>query len=157
MPQFKKAKSSNWIESDQFNDFASDKFEENPVTEPNKAAKGRKRPRENNNTLKDTKSFSLPQLPEDQPPPLVKNSLDSTKLWIYNHVPTSIDDLAVNNKKIDEVRSWLLDSIDKGGILVLSGPAGSGKTATLNALATSLQMSVKEWVNPVEQIGFKSV
>ena len=156
MPQFKKAKSSNWIESDQFGDFASDKFEENPVTEPNKAVKGRKRPRENNNTLKDTKSFSLPQLPEDQPPPLVKNSLDSTKLWIYNHVPTSIDDLAVNNKKIDEVRSWLLDSIDKGGILVLSGPAGSGKTATLNALATSLQMSVKEWVNPVEQIGFKS-
>ena len=39
MPQFKKAKSSNWIESDQFNDFPSDKFEENPVTEPNKAVK----------------------------------------------------------------------------------------------------------------------
>ena len=84
MPQFKKAKSSNWIESDQFDDFASDKFEENPITEPNKAVKGRKRPRENNNTLKDTKSFSLPQLSEDQAPPLVTNSLDSIKLWIYN-------------------------------------------------------------------------
>ena len=82
MPQFKKAKSSNWIESDQFSDFASDKFEENPVTEPKKAVGGRKRLRENIKMLKDTKSFSVPKLPEDQPPPLVKNSLDSTKLWI---------------------------------------------------------------------------
>ena len=42
MPQFKfeRAKLSNWIESDQFVDFASDKFEENLVTEQKRAIGG---------------------------------------------------------------------------------------------------------------------
>ena len=121
MPQFKKAKSSNWIESDQFGDFSGEKS----ISQPNKSGAGaRKRLRENNNTLKNTpaKSFSVPQLPnrecdeENEPPPLVKNSSyrDPTELWIHSHVPSSVDDLAVNKKKIDEVRSWLQESDDKG-------------------------------------------
>ena len=119
MPQFKKAKSSNWIESNQFGDFSRDKFDEN--SEPHKTTGARKRPRENN-TLKNVpaKSFSVPQLPnrdfdENQPPPLVKNSsFDPTELWIHRHVPSSVEDLAVNKKKIDEVRSCLQDLVSTG-------------------------------------------
>ena len=125
MPQFKKAKSSNWIESDQFGDFSGEKS----ISQPNKSgAGGRKRPRENNNTLKNTpaKSFSVPQLPnrecdeENEPPPLVKNSsFDPTELWIHRHVPSSVEDLAVNKKKIDEVRSCLQELVSTGQLIMI--------------------------------------
>lgn len=35
-----------------------------------------------------------------------------------------------------------------GSILLLTGPTGAGKTATVNVLASELGFEVQEWLNP---------
>ena len=123
MPNFKKAKSSNWIESDQFGDFASSNVAENGFELPKNTEAGsrkRGRARENNNTLKNppTKSLSVPHLQDEDAgnlgPPHLPGSSSHSDLWIHKHQPASVEDLAVNNKKVEEVRRWLLDSAGKG-------------------------------------------
>ena len=34
-------------------------------------------------------------------------------------------------------------------MLLLTGPAGSGKTATVEVLASELGLELQEWINPV--------
>ncbi|KAK9883295.1 hypothetical protein WA026_001476 [Henosepilachna vigintioctopunctata] len=70
--------------------------------------------------------------------------------------PKVVSDLAVHSKKIEEVKLWLENVFSKQrdnhtAILLLSGPTGSGKTATLNVLCKDLDISISEWVNPVDQ------
>ena len=119
MPNFKKAKSSNWIENDQFGDFDACKDEPSAKT-PRKTVLGRKRARDNNNTLKKnhtpTKSFSVPELAVDQErgQAPASGSLDPSELWIQRHHPASVEELAVNTKKIGEVRTWLANSVRSG-------------------------------------------
>lgn len=43
---------------------------------------------------------------------------------VARHIPQSVSDLAVNVKKVEEVRHWLRDRLGKRGLLVLTGPAG---------------------------------
>ena len=38
-------------------------------------------------------------------------------------------------------------------MLLLTGPPGCGKTATLQALAKDMDFSVLEWINPVTDTG----
>lgn len=57
----------------------------------------------------------------------------------------------MNPKKVSEVRSWLehvLDGFSKKRLLVLNGSAGTGKTATINALSKELGFEILEWKNP---------
>ncbi|KAN0063243.1 RFC checkpoint protein Rad17 [Thecaphora frezii] len=77
-----------------------------------------------------------------------------TALWCDKHAPTTAADLAVHKNKVQAVRRWLTESLSgKPGLakyrrlLVLTGPAGSGKTATLRALsaATELDFELLEW------------
>lgn len=158
MPNFKKVKSNNWIESDQFGDFDS---RENDETITKKT--GRKRIRENNNDLKSTptKTSSVPNFYADDRRSevtefSVPNSQNSGELWINKHHPNSVEVLAVNNKKVEEVTNWILHSCSQGGILILSGPPGAGKTATVSAIAKNFDISLKEWVNPIEQVNFNN-
>ncbi|XP_068728111.1 cell cycle checkpoint protein RAD17-like isoform X2 [Montipora capricornis] len=62
-------------------------------------------------------------------------------------------ELAVHKKKVAEVRSWLLDNLSckqgSSAVLLLTGPAGSGKTATMEVLASELGLELQEWINPV--------
>ena len=121
MPSFKKAKSNNWIESDQFGDFDAAKDEPTTTKSPRKTpAGGRKRNRENNNTIKQgpSKAYSVPETALDQDRMAAQDSsvLDPSQLWIQRHHPASVEELAVNTKKIDEVRSWLVGSVNKGNV-----------------------------------------
>ena len=119
MPNFKKVKSTNWIESDQFGDFNC--METNEETMSKKT--GRKRVRGNNNDLKSTptKSKSVPLIStdenrlQDNPFPRPKQQISgSGELWINKHHPDSVESLAVNNKKVEEVTNWLLESCSQG-------------------------------------------
>ena len=166
MPSFRKVKSNNWLESEnQFGDFSSVKEGDDggggheskrPV-----GGAGKKRPRENNNSLSKApgKSFSAADIDnvDATSSPLTKRNMSSSELWISRHQPASVDDLAVNKKKVEEVRSWVSSSVSgSGGILLLTGPAGAGKTATLTMLARNMKLEVREWVNPVEQVHFNT-
>ncbi|KAJ7545123.1 hypothetical protein O6H91_09G107900 [Diphasiastrum complanatum] len=76
-------------------------------------------------------------------------------LWVDKYAPTSLDDLIVNSKKVNEVQKWLeshlgnVSSSDSGGrVLVLNGPAGSGKSAVVRVLARVMGFDLCEWATP---------
>uniref|UniRef100_A0A669QLQ0 Cell cycle checkpoint protein RAD17 n=1 Tax=Phasianus colchicus TaxID=9054 RepID=A0A669QLQ0_PHACC len=75
--------------------------------------------------------------------------------WVDKYKPETQNDLAVQKKKIEEVETWLKMHIfqrqpKQGGcVLLLTGPAGCGKTATIQILAKDLGVQVQEWTNPI--------
>ncbi|XP_072244679.1 cell cycle checkpoint protein RAD17 [Leuresthes tenuis] len=70
--------------------------------------------------------------------------------WVDRYSPRSQVELAVHKKKIEEVESWMRahTNVSKGGILILTGPAGCGKTATVQVLSLELGIRVQDWTNP---------
>lgn len=85
--------------------------------------------------------------------PVVKKLKRDEDLWLEKYKPKSEVELAVHKKKVAEVRSWLLDHLTckqpSNAILLLTGPAGVGKTATMHVLASELGFELQEWINPV--------
>ncbi|GIJ90808.1 cell cycle checkpoint protein rad17 [Aspergillus pseudoviridinutans] len=76
---------------------------------------------------------------------------DTEKLpWAQKYSPINLNELAVHKKKIADVQSWLSDALRayEKKLLVLRGPAGSGKTTTLSLLSDKLGFDVLEWKNP---------
>ncbi|KAK6513690.1 Cell cycle checkpoint protein rad17 [Arthrobotrys conoides] len=74
-----------------------------------------------------------------------------TQIWADKYAPTSTADLAVHKRKIDDVKNWLevvFNGVSSKRLLVLSGPSGTGKTATITALANELDFDVLKWENP---------
>ncbi|XP_030367356.1 cell cycle checkpoint protein RAD17 isoform X5 [Strigops habroptila] len=75
--------------------------------------------------------------------------------WVDKYKPETQNDLAVQKKKIEEVESWLKMHIlqrqpkQRGSVLLLTGPPGCGKTATIQILAKDLGVQVQEWINPI--------
>ncbi|OAG37595.1 hypothetical protein AYO21_08203 [Fonsecaea monophora] len=71
--------------------------------------------------------------------------------WADRYGPTSLEELVVHKKKVADVQNWLqakLDGRNNQKLLVLKGPAGSGKTTTLGLLAQSLGLQLVAWHNP---------
>ncbi|KAJ5772799.1 Checkpoint protein Rad17/Rad24 [Penicillium paradoxum] len=71
--------------------------------------------------------------------------------WAQRFAPASLDELAVHKKKVSDVQHWLEDvfaSRRAERLLVLRGPAGSGKTTTVSLLSESLGYDIIEWKNP---------
>ncbi|XP_039401054.1 cell cycle checkpoint protein RAD17 isoform X1 [Mauremys reevesii] len=75
--------------------------------------------------------------------------------WVDKYKPGTQNELAVHKKKIEEVESWLKAQIFQrqpkqgGSVLVLTGPPGCGKSATIQILAKELHVQVQEWTNPI--------
>ncbi|EPQ51476.1 hypothetical protein GLOTRDRAFT_48731, partial [Gloeophyllum trabeum ATCC 11539] len=82
------------------------------------------------------------------------------KLWLEMYEPTSEADLAVHKKKVEDVRQWLAEAFEGGPsgklrkyrrLLVLSGPAGAAKTATMRVLSREIGFEILEWQNAVSE------
>ena len=74
--------------------------------------------------------------------------------WSERYKPNSEQELAVNKKKVEEIRNWLLNCLSReqpSKILLLDGPSGSGKTACLLVIAAELGVEIKEWINPLTE------
>ncbi|KAG8628138.1 hypothetical protein KVT40_004011 [Elsinoe batatas] len=80
--------------------------------------------------------------------------------WMERFGPASLEELAVHNKKVKDVRALLEESLSARGrprLIVLKGSAGTGKTTTIQLLAKSMDLGIKEWRNPVNvDIGSES-
>ncbi|XP_071481845.1 cell cycle checkpoint protein RAD17-like [Diadema antillarum] len=110
----------------------------------NQGAAGRKRPRKEEEKL--SQSWSQ-----------WKKHLEG-QTWADRHCPHTLADLAVHKKKIQEVEDWLCFhmkqnrqpvSRSQAPLLLLTGQAGVGKTATIRVLADKLGLELQEWSNPV--------
>lgn len=73
--------------------------------------------------------------------------------WAENFAPQSIDHLAVHTKKVEEIREWIKKwelNRNNGCVLLLTGPPGSGKTATLRLIAKEFDFDISEWIVPLD-------
>ncbi|KAJ5112950.1 hypothetical protein N7456_001484 [Penicillium angulare] len=71
--------------------------------------------------------------------------------WAQRFGPSNLDELVVHKRKVGDVGSWLEDAFAgrcRERLLVLRGPAGSGKTTTISLLSESLGFDIIEWRNP---------
>ncbi|XP_042910373.1 uncharacterized protein [Parasteatoda tepidariorum] len=60
------------------------------------------------------------------------------------------EELAIHKKKVSEVQVWIQTATNKQNkecFLILSGPPGVGKTATVKALSKSLDIELFTWSN----------
>lgn len=73
------------------------------------------------------------------------------RTWPEKYAPQTVEALALNRTKVKEVRTWLESVLGRSSrkrVLVLKGAAGTGKTATVNALAKEMGVEILEWRNP---------
>ncbi|PLB48576.1 Rad17-domain-containing protein, partial [Aspergillus steynii IBT 23096] len=100
-----------------------------------------------------SKRFILPSGPDDKvDTPLFDNIGNDSTPWAQRFQPLNLDELAVHKKKVSDVRGWLEASFmgsDRSRLLVLRGPAGSGKTTTVSLLSRALNFDILEWKNPL--------
>ncbi|EQL37574.1 hypothetical protein BDFG_01157 [Blastomyces dermatitidis ATCC 26199] len=72
--------------------------------------------------------------------------------WAEEYAPANLDELVVNKRKVSDVQRWLVDVFggkSKQRVLVLRGPAGSGKSTTISLLSKALGFEIVEWKNPL--------
>ncbi|KAL3456666.1 Rad17 cell cycle checkpoint protein-domain-containing protein [Aspergillus heterothallicus] len=99
-----------------------------------------------------TKRFLLPSKSSSKTrsstaPNANKNDLP----WTQRYAPENLEELAVHKRKVQDVEQWLGDALigrPQRGILILKGPAGSGKTTTVALLADKLKFNILEWKPP---------
>ncbi|KAJ5131670.1 hypothetical protein N7448_005828 [Penicillium atrosanguineum] len=71
--------------------------------------------------------------------------------WAQRFAPSNLDEIAVHKRKVSDVQNWLEDAFSgrrRERLLVLRGPAGSGKTTTITLLSGSAGFDIVEWRNP---------
>lgn len=70
--------------------------------------------------------------------------------WTERFAPVNLGELAVHKRKVQDVYNWLgsvLCGRHSESLLILKGPAGSGKTTALHLVAKELGINVLEWRN----------
>ncbi|KAF2400496.1 hypothetical protein EJ06DRAFT_476887 [Trichodelitschia bisporula] len=108
-------------------------------------------PRASQKFLKTRNGFKA-STPAASTQPSAKPEPEASRPWMERFAPVSISELAVHKKKVDDVRSWI-EGVVCGArrnqrLLLLKGPAGSGKTTTVQLLARVLGLRINEWRNP---------
>ncbi|KAF8426243.1 Rad17 cell cycle checkpoint protein-domain-containing protein [Tirmania nivea] len=99
--------------------------------------------------------FRTPQIPSSTLSSLsLSQTIECRDLnlpWPQKHFPTASAELAIHKKKVEAVSDWL-SRVREGRlrkrVLILRGPTGCGKTATLDVLAKEGGWDVVEWGNP---------
>ncbi|PHU26929.1 hypothetical protein BC332_05261 [Capsicum chinense] len=81
----------------------------------------------------------------------------SNETWIDKHKPHLLEELAVQKKKVDEVKTWFEQrqkaAMDgHSNVLLVAGPSGVGKTATIHAIASHLGVTIWEWTTPTPTV-----
>ena len=79
------------------------------------------------------------------------SSEETHRPWSDRYGPSDIEELAVHKKKVADVQKWLADvlsGLDDRRLLILKGPAGSGKSTTVSLLSKSLGVPTIPWNNP---------
>ncbi|KAL4943947.1 Rad17 cell cycle checkpoint protein-domain-containing protein [Aspergillus oleicola] len=92
-----------------------------------------------------SRTASKPESSNDTP------STESGLPWAQRYAPRTLEELAVHKRKVRDVEHWLDDALagrSRKNLLVLKGPAGSGKTATISLLSDKLNFRVLEWKSP---------
>ncbi|CAI9276442.1 unnamed protein product [Lactuca saligna] len=83
---------------------------------------------------------------------------DNKELWVDKYKPRSLVDLSVHKKKVEEVKIWLEERIKTKNnnhynhVLVITGLPGVGKSATVEAIASHLGVTIYEWNTPTPTI-----
>lgn len=77
-------------------------------------------------------------------------------LWVDKYRPRTLEELSVHNKKVEQVKLWFEEYLDcskdggvRNNVLLLTGQAGVGKSATVHLLASILGVTVYEWNAPI--------
>lgn len=98
-----------------------------------------------------------------------RSSAIDSRPWAEEFGPNTLEELMVHKKKVSDVRNWLENALwdqyskvrsskafavvqsltGRKRLLILKGPSGAGKTATITMLAKSMDIDVSEWKNPV--------
>ncbi|KAF5765169.1 putative checkpoint protein Rad17/Rad24 [Helianthus annuus] len=82
----------------------------------------------------------------------------SKELWLDKYTPSSLAELCVHKKKVEEVKVWFEERISTkkdehcNHVLLITGPSGVGKSATVYAVASHLGATVCEWNTPTPTI-----
>ncbi|GAB1311394.1 RFC checkpoint protein Rad17 [Madurella fahalii] len=103
--------------------------------------------------------FLKPPVPRPKGAATATTTADSdndARPWSERFAPVSLDELAVHKRKVLDVRRWLEEVLAgrmRQRLLVLKGPAGSGKTTTVRLLARDMRCEVLEWRNPANSFG----
>ncbi|XWS33885.1 hypothetical protein CRYUN_Cryun22dG0121300 [Craigia yunnanensis] len=80
------------------------------------------------------------------------------EMWVDKHKPSSMEELAVQKKKVEEVKSWFEERLrtPKGeigsSVLIITGQAGVGKSATVHVIASQIGAQLCEWNTPTPTI-----
>lgn len=112
------------------------------------------------NIARSTKRFILPETIDLESTFSSQSSVTNTqhddiavgRPWADQYPPVNMDELAVHKRKVSDVQRWLTDVFtgrSRQRVLVLRGPAGSGKTTTVSLLAKVLGYEIIEWRQPL--------
>ncbi|KAI5796569.1 Rad17 cell cycle checkpoint protein-domain-containing protein [Geopyxis carbonaria] len=103
--------------------------------------------------IKAPPKFSSSQIVGVKP---VANAPADMRPWAEKYAPKDTTEVAGNKVKITAVRNWLqrvFDGLSRQRLLVITGSAGAGKTATVEALAKEMKFEIVEWRNPSSATG----